>query len=541
MSHACDARISSPEYGRQVNLTSLKLAFHTYVLDISVLVIASYFVLFLHLGKGAIRQWDESSLAVNALEMSLSGHLMVKTMDGEPDFVNTKPPLLIWFIVGFMRLLGYNETALRLPSALSALATILIVYFYTLSVSRQRIAGLAAGLVLLTSIGFTGEHVARTGDYDAMLTLWVTLYALSCFKYLEEIDGQPKQSHLALAVCGLILAVMTKGVAGALILPGLLVYALWRRRLIRLLSIPSVYGAGVISIVAIGGYYGIRELLGPGYLEAIVRNELTGRFLALVPEGTERSRLYNLNALLSYRFTPWIYLLPVCWWITAQNGDQAVRRFGMFSLSYVYCYLAVISVSETKFRWYDAPMYPIAAAIIGMAIGAALVSAWTYVATIGRGHFGIVDCRARVLLKWVLASAAVVGIFGYPYFNNAYLEVYRGGVPFRENDGAVTDTAQRFKTYYGKLAAANLPLGTKPLKVVNSHRYNQPLVFYSRVAELERRYVLEVQWRQPWAGPFNVDDILVNCDPALGVAIRQRHSVKMLHRWASCETLLVEG
>jgi hypothetical protein len=245
--------------------------------------------------------------------------------------------------------------------------------------------------------------------------------------------------------------------------------------------------------------------------------------------------------LLSYRFVPWIFLLPVCWWIAAEDENQAVRRFGMFSLMYVYCYLAVISVSETKFRWYDAPMYPIAAGVIGMAIGATLVSVWKYVATAGCGRLGMVKFRARALVKWFLASAALTGIFGYPYFNNAYREVYRGGVPFRENDKTVTDTAQRFKAYYQQLRAANLPLGTRPLKVVNPHRYNLPLLFYSRVAELQKGYAFEVQWKQPWTGPFSASDVLVNCDAALGVAIRQRHTVKTLHRWASCETLLVEG
>jgi hypothetical protein len=520
--------------------TLLQRAFRSFVVDIAVLVVASYFVLFLGLGHGAIRQWDESSLAVNALEMSLSGHLVVKTMDGQPDLVNTKPPLLIWFIVAFMWLLGYNETALRLPSALSALATVLIVYFYTVTVSRQRIMGLAAGLVLLTSVGFTGEHVARTGDYDAMLVLWVTLYALAYFMYLEGIDDQRSELHLVVAACSLVLAVMTKGVAGVLILPGLLLYTVWRRRVMKLLSIRAVYWAGLACICAIGGYYGIRELLSPGYLQAIVQNELTGRFFEVVSEGTERSRLYNLGALLSYRFTPWIYLIPVAWLIASHDGNRTVRHFGVFSLIYVYCFLAVISTSETKFRWYDAPMYPIAAGAIGIGIGAALNSAWSYASSIEFGGFRVADSRGGVLVKCVLGSVAIAGIFGYPYFKNAYLEVYRGGIPFRENDKAVTDRVEQYKNYYKELAAANLPLGAKAVKVVNSHRYNLPLVFYSRVAELDGHHSFDVQWRQPWAGPFAAGDVLVNCDPEMGVAIRVRHVVKTLHRRSSCETLLIE-
>jgi 4-amino-4-deoxy-L-arabinose transferase-like glycosyltransferase len=517
----------------------LRLPLRASLFDVAVLVIVSYFVLFLDLGRGAIRQWDESSLAVNALEMSLSGHWMVKSMDGRPDLINTKPPLLIWTIVGFMRLLGYNEIALRLPSALSALFTVFIVYFYTLGVSRRRIVALLAGFVLLTSIGFTGEHVARTGDYDAMLVLWITLYALSYFKYLEDVDGRRRDTYLALATCGVILAVMTKGVAGILALPGLMLYTVWRKQLVRLLSIPAVYVAALAWIIVIGGYYGLRETLGPGYLQAIVRNELTGRLLEVVPGGTERDSLYYVQALWSYRFTPWFYMLPVCWLLACRSREEEVRRFGVFSVTYVCCYLVIISASKTKFRWYDAPVYPVAAGVIGMGVAIVLESLANYVSTTLRDRLRFAGDRALGLVRGALTSAAILLLCGYPYFRNAYYEVHKDGVPFRENEKAVTDTAQQYKTYYTQLAASNLALGTGPLKVINSHRYNLPLLFYTQVAGIDGRYALRVEWEQPSTGTFSDGDVLVNCDSLIGASLKERYIVRMLHRYGSCETLLV--
>jgi 4-amino-4-deoxy-L-arabinose transferase-like glycosyltransferase len=516
----------------------LKPSVASVFIDVALLLLASYFVLFLNLGRGAIRQWDESSLAVNALEMSRRGEVIVKYLDGEPDLVNTKPPLLIWIIAGLMRLLGPNELALRLPSALSALFTVLVVSCFSATVSGHRLAALLTGLVLLTAIGFTGEHVARHGDYDAMLVLWVTVYALAYFKYLHEVEGGPRHRHLAWATGGLVLAVMTKGVAGLLVLPGLMLYTAWRRQLGRVLATPAVWLAAVAATTAIVGYYGLREALGPGYWQAVVRNELTGRLMEVVPGGTERGSLYYLDDMVLYRFVPWIYVLPLSWVIAWRSEERAVRHFGAFSLIYVCCYLAIISASKSKFRWYDAPVYPIAAAIIGIAVAAILELLWIYVSPFLRSR--IKSGRALVLGKGVLAGVMVAALCGYPYVRNAYHEVYEAGIPFRDNDKAVTDAAQAYKAYYRELAAADLDLGTKPLTVVNGHRYNLPLLFYTEVAELRGRYSLRVEWRQPSDVTFTDGDILISCDVPIGAKIRERYIVTTVHRSASCETLVVE-
>src|ERR1700722_19532584 len=79
-----------------------------------------------------IALWDESRLAVNALEMSQRGFGLVTTYGFQPDLWNTKPPLLIWLEAGSMHLFGASEWALRLPSLLAGLATLVLVLRFSL-------------------------------------------------------------------------------------------------------------------------------------------------------------------------------------------------------------------------------------------------------------------------------------------------------------------------------------------------------------------------------------------------------------------------
>ncbi|HQA87386.1 MAG TPA: 4-amino-4-deoxy-L-arabinose transferase, partial [Bacteroidales bacterium] len=79
-------------------------------------IILILFPLFGKLDKIPVQLWDESRLAINALEMFENGNLLVTYYKGEPDFWNTKPPLMIWFQSLNFHLFGVNEFSLRLPS-----------------------------------------------------------------------------------------------------------------------------------------------------------------------------------------------------------------------------------------------------------------------------------------------------------------------------------------------------------------------------------------------------------------------------------------
>ncbi|QNP53470.1 glycosyltransferase family 39 protein [Hymenobacter qilianensis] len=96
-----------------------------------------FYSLFYQLGVNPIPMWDEGRLAVNAAEMDLNNNWLVTYFGGAPDMWNTKPPLMIWLEVLSLRLFGYSNTALRLPSAFAALATVIVLYVFARFYLRQ--------------------------------------------------------------------------------------------------------------------------------------------------------------------------------------------------------------------------------------------------------------------------------------------------------------------------------------------------------------------------------------------------------------------
>jgi 4-amino-4-deoxy-L-arabinose transferase-like glycosyltransferase len=72
--------------------------------------------------------WDEIRLANNTIEMVDTGNLLVTRYDGKPEVWNTKPPLQIWLEALSVKVLGIQSLAFRLPSALAALATVLLLF-----------------------------------------------------------------------------------------------------------------------------------------------------------------------------------------------------------------------------------------------------------------------------------------------------------------------------------------------------------------------------------------------------------------------------
>src|SRR5262249_16526972 len=92
-----------------------------------------------------------------------------------------KPPLYYWMVAGIATLRGapVDTWAVRLPSALSALGCVALVFWCGVHRSRFS-AGLAGALVLATAVHFT--WLARIGRIDMPLTFAVSL-ALVCFYF----------------------------------------------------------------------------------------------------------------------------------------------------------------------------------------------------------------------------------------------------------------------------------------------------------------------------------------------------------------------
>lgn len=337
------------------------------------------FALLYRLDGLTLRQWDEARLAVNAVEMARTGRWLVTTYGFQPDLWNVKPPLMVWLQAGLIRLIGPTDWAIRLPGALAALATIALVWWFMARSLRSRLGGVLAGSVLLSALGFLGEHHGHAGDYDALLVLWLVVFSLGLFFVLE--NGRAR--HWLTVSLGLTLATLTKGIAALLCGPGVVAYCLAAGRWRKVLRAPGFWLAVGAWAAVTGGWYVLREAAGPGYLTAVWDNELGGRFAGEL-EKNEGPFYAYVRDLARSKFLPWIYLLPFVVPFALRHPRARARRAAWFGLCWVVGLLVVISVARTKLVWYANPLYPWLAVLIGLGGPGAARWLWTHLATPAR-------------------------------------------------------------------------------------------------------------------------------------------------------------
>jgi 4-amino-4-deoxy-L-arabinose transferase-like glycosyltransferase len=285
--------------------------------------------------------------------MHKNGDFIVTHFDGNPDMWNTKPPLLVWCQVFFMKIFGVNELAVRLPSAIAAFLTCLALLLFTKRILNNSWIGFLAILVLITSKGYISLHGTRTGDYDALLTLFTTVSGLLFFGFCES--RSKKLLYLFFAFTAL--AVLTKGIAGLMFAPALFVYSIIRREFIPLLRNKHFYLGSASFLVVVLGYYFLRELNNPGYLLAVQANELGGRYLEVLEEHQHGFWFYYDN-LIEYRFSGWYLLIPCGIAIGFLQREKVINRITLFLILMILTYFLVISSGQTKLPWYDIPLYP---------------------------------------------------------------------------------------------------------------------------------------------------------------------------------------
>ena len=144
----------------------------TYLLYAGCLLVA-FFPFFCNLDAIPMQLWDESRLANHVAEMLRSKNWIITEYLGQPDMWMTKPLLMVWLQILFTKIVGINELAIRLPSALAAVGTCLCIFYLFSRKLKLPLPGIIAVFVLVTTQGYVILHGTRTGEYDSLLTFFM--------------------------------------------------------------------------------------------------------------------------------------------------------------------------------------------------------------------------------------------------------------------------------------------------------------------------------------------------------------------------------
>ena len=269
-----------------------------------ILVFLGGLVFLYNLGARDLWEPDETRYAVVAREMKETGNWIVPHLNGAT--YSEKPPLFFWLVNLSTSLLGDNEFANRLPSALAGLITVLMTFLLGTRLFDVR-AGFLSGLVLAT--GFFLSQISRWMMLDSLFTLFFLLSLF--FFYQGYASGEQRRFRYLLAGGFIGLGVLTKGPIAYLAIPIILILGvlekdvkkIWNRDLLWgvLLSLALVL-TWVIPACWIGGGDYTRRILFEQSLGRITGN------LKHAPSHPQPFWFYLVH--FPAEFLPWTFFLP---------------------------------------------------------------------------------------------------------------------------------------------------------------------------------------------------------------------------------------
>jgi 4-amino-4-deoxy-L-arabinose transferase-like glycosyltransferase len=333
-------------------------------------IAAAYFPIFLKLDTWHLLKWDEARNAVNTLNMVETGDFICRRYNDTLDTWETKPPLLLWFQAATMSIVGENTLGVRLPSALATLALAVLMILFCGRTLKDWKGGFFAAGSLLVSDGFIKAHVSRTGDHDALLSLWLTLSIFYFYKWLIN-----KNLANALKISASVTAaVLTKSIMGLLFLPGLflflVVYLIWQfsQKKPNILRGYLFLLLGILAgIIGISSYYILAEITHQGYLQAVWKMELLPRFMNVEGKYLIAERGQYLKILYEQNRFPFWAFLPLTLWLSARSDNFDKKLFIGIPLSIAVIFSLIMSYG-VWYDWYDAPLYPLWALIFGLGL-----------------------------------------------------------------------------------------------------------------------------------------------------------------------------
>lgn len=483
---------------------------------IFVFLLLCYFPLFLHLDSLSLRLWDEARRAVSAFEMATNGGWLIPKVEGHPDMYGTKPPLLVWLQAIFMKILGYNELAVRLPSALAGLATVGLLVFFSYRHLQLKLAGFLGGLVLLTTDSYINSHGAIAGDYDALLTLWTTAYLICFFLFLTK----EQVKYLYFTGLFVTLAGLTKGIAGMFFLPGLLLYAILQKKSFILFKTRQFYLITLSAGVIILGYYFLREIYNPGYLKAVWENELGGRYFGGLEGHTHDFRYYFRVIFETGKYAPWCFIWPLVFLIAIYLPKT--KQFGTLVLLNTLVFILILSLASTKIEWYLLPIIPSTALIVGVGLEQLFLGLKMQLPGVKPiGHY-------------LLFGAFLFALFFVPY-RKIIQKVY-----VYEHSGWAKE-----QTVYRDFMKVVKDI--KNYSILHPH-YNGQIVFYKEVYNHQGYEISEQLLHQPpsevqqiKAGPpnYQVGGQVMICEREAKNELEKAYQLEQLYTWKDCRLVKI--
>ncbi len=315
-------------------------------------------ILFSALGAAGLFEPDEGRNAEKAREILLIGDWVTPLQNFIPTL--DKPIAFYWLVALSFKLFGISEWSARLPSALSAVGCLFILYRFARAQFGVWVARWSS-LVLVTSIEFF--ILARIVILDLTLTFFITLALCSFYTVTQTVASRARTSHCVAMYAAIAAGTLVKGPI-ALAIPAMVIFfflSVTRKwSLLRTLHLPI----GILVYFAIvTPWYLWVEARNPGYLRYFLWEEHVLRFVT--PHFSRTKSWYYFFGVLAVGFLPWTLLLPVTIRSAWRTG---LSETNIFLALWTVLPFVFFSVSNAKLPHYILPIFPALALLTGKAM-----------------------------------------------------------------------------------------------------------------------------------------------------------------------------
>ncbi len=385
----------------------------TWIFSILWLGLIGWLAFLWHLGSTGLVDETEPLFAEAARQMTVTGDWVTPYFNGETRF--DKPPLIYWLMAIAYQLFGVNEWAVRLPSAIGAIA-LMFFAFYTLLTTQPtqfRYKQVVLPLLGAALIALNPQTIvwARTGVSDMLLTSCIGISLLSFFLGYTFKDNITKKSWEApfwYLVCYVFLAlsVLTKGPVG-IVLPGLIIitFLLYTGNLTKVIKeMEIIKGVIIFMVMTLPWYILVIRQHGWDYINSFFGYHNFERFTEVVNGHGAPWYFYFLVVLVG--FIPWSIYLPIAilrvkfwhrsWWCQQPRGSQ-LSLFAFFWFSGIFIFF---TIAVTKLPSYTLPLLPASAILVALFWSEAISTA-NLKRSMNRGLF--ISCVINVIVLVILA------------------------------------------------------------------------------------------------------------------------------------------
>jgi len=320
--------------------------------DVIRLLALSALLFLVQLGARDLWNPNEPVYGRAVAEMSERGEWLVPTVNGV--VFAEKPILYFWMARAVGLVGGVDEFTLRLPSALSGLVGVWLLYLLVHPYAGRDRARISAFLFATLYIVFWS---ARSVQMDLLVTVTTLGAVVAATRVLDH--GAPAARGWSIVGLAVGLGVLAKGPVGV-ICPGLVIfgYLLAGRRLRELRIGHLALAAGVCLLVAAPWFTLLAIRDEWAVLHEVLFRQNVSRFIA--PWDHQEPWWYFLKYLW-IDMAPWAFLLPLAAGLALR--DRGERRLDRLAWIWIASIVVFFSLSASKRSPYILPVAPAVAAL----------------------------------------------------------------------------------------------------------------------------------------------------------------------------------